>query len=125
MIGYHPRELLGKSLATLNVAGADQMAALTRPGPHAPFRDIEVELAGKDTGLTVERKVNKQNSYLELRLADGQKVSRPQEVLDRLEQEFGDSEQLLILTARLKLREANYDEAKEQFKAVRENATGE
>jgi len=39
VLGYHPRELLGKSLATLNVAGADQMAALTRPGPHAPFRE--------------------------------------------------------------------------------------
>jgi PAS domain S-box-containing protein len=48
VLGYHPRELLGRSLSDLEAAGTAQLATLGRPGPHAPFHDVEVELGGKD-----------------------------------------------------------------------------
>ncbi|MDH3596175.1 MAG: ATP-binding protein [Rhodospirillales bacterium] len=48
VLGYHPRELLGEPLGTLKVVSAGQLEALSLPGPHAPFRDVEVELTGKD-----------------------------------------------------------------------------
>jgi PAS domain S-box-containing protein len=47
VLGYHPRELLGKPLGTLMAADVPPLAALTRPGPHAPFRAMEVELFDK------------------------------------------------------------------------------
>lgn len=46
-LGYHPRELIGRSLLDIPSEAAPKLVSLAASRQHAPFRDIEVEVPNK------------------------------------------------------------------------------
>jgi len=54
-LGYHPREIIGRSLNDLPAQPAPKLAALATSGRHAPFRDLEIAVRNRAGAILLFR----------------------------------------------------------------------